>query len=154
MRVVLDTNILARATPGKAGPARELFDVVAVPPHVFILSPFLLSELSRVLRYERMRKVHGLSDEEIDAYVEQVQAAALMVNSTQAISASVVPHDPEDDPVIATAVAGQAEVLCTRDRHLHHPDVRAYCTAQAIQVLTDIELLSLLRTQGAPPSTP
>ena len=144
MRVVLYTNVLARATPGKTGPAREVLDLVAVPPHVFILSPFLLVELPRVLRYKRMRKVHGLNDQEIDTYVQNVQAAALVVNLLEA-TPPYVPHDPDDDPVVATAVAGQAEVICTRDHHLGHPDAKAHCLKLGIQVLTDIELLNLLR---------
>jgi predicted nucleic acid-binding protein len=58
MRVVLDTNVLARSVRGGSGPAAELLGMVMVPPHTFLLSPFILSELSRVLRYERMRKLH------------------------------------------------------------------------------------------------
>ena len=56
-------------------------------PHVLIGSPFLLSELARVLRYPRMRKLHGLDDAEIDAYVQAIQSAALMVNLPAGIPA-------------------------------------------------------------------
>jgi predicted nucleic acid-binding protein len=69
MRVVLDTNVLARAVRGGTGPAAEVLSIVMVPPHTFILSPFLLSELSRALRYERMRKLHKLDDTQLDVYV-------------------------------------------------------------------------------------
>jgi uncharacterized protein len=151
MRVVLDTNVLARAVRGGAGPAAELLAIVMVAPHTFLLSPFLLSELSRVLRYERMRKLHKLDDSQIDAYVQSLQSAALIVNPPGATAAQVVSADPDDDPIVATAVAGQAEVLCTRDRHLRSPVVRAYCSAQGIQILTDIELLALLRVAPGGP---
>ena len=80
MRIVLDTNVLARAVRGGTGPASELLGIVMVPPHTFILSPFLLSELSRALRYERMRKLHKLDDAQLDTYVQSLQAAALVVN--------------------------------------------------------------------------
>jgi predicted nucleic acid-binding protein len=70
MRIVLDTNVLARAVRGGTGPAAELLGLVMVPPHTFLLSPFLLLELSRVLRYERLRKLHQLDDAQIDAYVQ------------------------------------------------------------------------------------
>lgn len=154
MRVVLDTNILARAVRGGTSPAAEVLRLVMVAPHVFILSPFLLSELSRVLRYPRLRKLHNLDDTKIDAYVQSVQAAAALVNPPAATAVAKVSTDPDDDPVIATAVAGQAEVLCTRDRHLHHANARAYCASHGIQVLTDIELLRLLRAAAIPPGTP
>jgi putative PIN family toxin of toxin-antitoxin system len=149
MRVVLDTNVLARAVRGGTGPAAELLGIVLAAPHVFILSPFLLSELARVLRYERVRKLHKLDDSQLDTYVQSLQAAALVVNPPAAAAAAVVSADPDDDPVVATAVTGQAEVLCTRDRHLGSTAVRAYLSAQGVQVLTDIELLQLLRAAGS-----
>jgi putative PIN family toxin of toxin-antitoxin system len=152
MRVVRDTNVLARAVRGGTGPAAEVLRFVMVPPHTFILSPFLLSELSRALRYERMRKLHGLDDTQLDAYVQSLQAAALVVSPPTAAAAAVVSADPDDDPIIATAVAGQAEVLCTRDRHFRTPAVRAYCSGQGIQVLTDLELLPLLRAASPTPA--
>lgn len=71
-----------------------------------------------------------------------------------AAAAAVVSADPDDDPIVATAVAGQAEVLCTRDRHLRTPAVRAYCSGQGIQVFTDLELLPLLRAAGGSPAQP
>ena len=80
MRIVIDTNVLARASRGGTGLAAEVMRRVSVTPHVPIGSPFLLSELARVLRYPRMRKLHGLDDTAIDAYVQAVQSAALMVN--------------------------------------------------------------------------
>jgi putative PIN family toxin of toxin-antitoxin system len=152
MRVVLDTNVLARAARGGTGPAAEVLRLIMVPPHIFILSPFLLSEISRALRYPRLRKLHGLDDLKIDAYVQSLQAAALLVNPPAAGAAAVVSADPDDDPVIATAVFGQAEFLCTLDRHLRRPEVRTYCTSHGIQVVTDIELLQLLRAASLPPT--
>ncbi len=96
-----------------------------------------------------MRKLHKLDDSEVDSYVYSLQSAAVVVNPPA--SALVVSADPDDDPIIATAVAGQAEVLCTRDRHLRSHAVRAYRSAQGIEILTDIELLSRLRGPGVPP---
>ena len=68
-----------------------------------------------------------------------------MVNLPPGVPAAVVPKDPDDDPIIATAVAGQAEIICTRDRHFWHPDVQQYCAAHGIRIMTDIELLQLLQ---------
>jgi putative PIN family toxin of toxin-antitoxin system len=144
MRALLDTNILARSTPGKGGPARQLLDLVAVSPHVLVLSPFLLTELSRVLRYDRMRAAHGLDEAQMDAYVQQLQTVAMLVNPFPVASAGIVQHDPDDDPVIAAAIDGQVEVICTRDRHLRHPYVQAHCATHGIRVLNDTELLKEL----------
>ena len=47
MRVVVDTNVLARATPGRNSPARQVLDLLVTPPHVLVASEFLLEELGR-----------------------------------------------------------------------------------------------------------
>jgi uncharacterized protein len=149
MRVVLDTNILTRASYSVTGPAAELLDHLKQPEHVLVLSSFILDELDRVLRYPRVRKLHGFDDTEIDEFVRDVADAALVVQVASP-STGIVSHDPDDDPVVATAVDGNADVLCTRDRHLHHADVVDYCRQEGIEVLDDVELLNRLRTAGSP----
>jgi hypothetical protein len=52
MRIVLDTNILARANPHSKGVARVLLlTILESPGHVLVTSPFLLRETERVLNY-------------------------------------------------------------------------------------------------------
>jgi len=145
MRIVLDTNILARATPGKSGPAAALRAAIC-PPHLLIASPYLLTELAEALRYERLRRLHGLIDEEIDRFVAALQQDSVMVDVALDAGQSIVPGDPKDDPIVRTAVAGKAQYLCSLDKHLFHSDVQAYCYRQGIRVVTDIELLAVVRT--------
>lgn len=144
MRTLLDTNILARAAIGPPGLANEVLLAATRPQHFLILSPFLLSELSRVLRYDRLRKVHGLSETEIDEYIADLQLVAEIVVPGGPL-ATVVASDPDDDPVVATAIAGSVGILCTRDRHLHSPAVRTYCQSHGVAVLDDRETLRRLR---------
>lgn len=59
-----------------------------------------------------------------------------------------IPHDPKDDPILATAIVGQASVLCTLDRHFRQADVRAFCEAHSLRVLSDVELLAELRAEA------
>jgi predicted nucleic acid-binding protein len=97
MRVVLDTNILARAARGGTGPASEFLTRIADPAHVLVLSPFLIVELSRVLRYPRVKAMHGLDDAGIDTYVAGVQSMG-MVTVPAPTPTPVVTNDPKDDP--------------------------------------------------------
>lgn len=154
MRAVLDTNILARAARGGAGPAAEVVRNLLGAPNVLILSLPLVSELGRTLRYPRLRKMHGLDDAGIDVYEQQLQAGAHIVNPPAGLPAAIVTHDPGDDPVIAAAICGQAQVVCTRDHHFRHPDVQAYCSLHGIQILDDLELLRLLRAAGGQQAIP
>jgi putative PIN family toxin of toxin-antitoxin system len=145
MRIVLDSNVLARAARPVLGPAREVFLRSTEEPHVLVLSGFIISELRRVLRYDRVRKMHGLDDAGIERYILAVESVGSMVTIPVAWQGPIVVRDPNDDPIVHTAVAGAADVLCTRDRHLHHSDVTQYCRSRGIEVVADIELLARLR---------
>lgn len=147
MRVVLDTNILARAASPSHGPARDVLIRCTHDPHVILISAFIVSELSRVLRYDRVRTLHGLDEAAIDRYVEAIQKVSVTVMIPETEIPSVVPHDADDDPIIATAFAGHADVLCTLDRHLLHPTVRSHGEARGLRILTDTELLAILRIE-------
>jgi putative PIN family toxin of toxin-antitoxin system len=145
MRIVLDTNILARATPGPDSLSRELVRRLSAAPHVMILSPFILSELSRALGYPRLRRVHGLDDAGIRQHVDDLQTVALVVNPPAGVHVGIVAHDPEDNPIVVTAIEGQAEVICTLDHHVRHADVRTFCSKHGIRILSDVELIQELR---------
>ena len=58
----------------------------------------------------------------------------------------VVLNDPNDDPVIFTAVEGRADVLCAMDRDFYAPGVIDFCHQHGIQIMNDVDLLRLLRT--------
>jgi len=145
MRIVLDSNVLARAARPYLSPAREVLLRCMEEPHVLLLSAFIVSELRRVLRYERVRKMHGLDDAGIERYLADVESAALFVALPEGAQEAIVAHDPKDDPIVHTAVAGEAEFLCTRDRHLHHVEAMEYCRVRGIEVLDDVALLARFR---------
>lgn len=147
MRVVIDSNVLARATPGKTSAAREVLLLVTQAPHLLITAAQLLAELARILQYPRVRALHGLDDAGIQAFLQAVQTGSLVVSP--ASPPPIQTHDPDDDIVIATAVAGRADVICTWDQHLLDPAIQAACAALGIRVLKDIDLLRELRGQGA-----
>ena len=143
MRVLLDTNVLVRATGNSHGPARDVFLQVLTPPHVIVASNFLLDELRRVLAYPRVQRIHGLTAEERESFVRDVETVAELVDVPGSLFQ--VKHDPDDDPIVALAIYGRAEVLCTLDRHLRRPEVASFCAQFNVRVLTDVELLSALQ---------
>jgi putative PIN family toxin of toxin-antitoxin system len=144
MRVVLDTNILVRAAKASDNPARELLRILRANPHVLIVSPYLLDEVQRVLRYPRVQKQHGLSEEDMQAFHSALRGIAAVVE-LEGPPAEKPSPDPDDNPILQTAVYGQASHLCSRDRHFRAPEVQVYCRKHGIQVVTDLELLQLLR---------
>ena len=146
MRAVLDTNILARAAASPSGLAGELFERIATD-HALLVSSELLDELSEVLGRDWVRRVNQRSDMDIAEFVDSVEAGGTLVALPQPVS-RVVPGDPDDDLVVATAVAGRADVICTLDRHFYHDIVRDYCRQRMIEIMNDVQLLSLLRNQA------
>lgn len=86
--------------PAQTGPARQVLQTLAVPPHIFITAPPLLAELARVLDYPRLRAIHGLDAPAIARYVQNVQAAALIVPLSPSMLTAVVPADPDDNAVV------------------------------------------------------
>ncbi len=147
MRVVLDTNVLIRAANGIGSPAREIVDLCATSPNSLLVSDLLLSELVRVMRYPRVRNIHRLSDVEIEDYVEEIRGIGELVE-VPLMKVVTLSEDRDDDFVIHLACAGDADHLCTLDRHLRTKPVVDYCRASGIQVVTDIELLAALRKQS------
>jgi len=76
-----------------------------------------------------------------------INASAEVVALPDATLIPTVSVDRDDDFIVATAVLGRADVLCTLDKHLHSPEVVDYCRANRIWVRTDTALLMLLRKQ-------
>jgi putative PIN family toxin of toxin-antitoxin system len=148
MRIVLDTAVLVRATAKASGPARLLLEQIAAGGHQLILSPFLLEETERVLNYPRIQGLYRLSPVEVQEHIDCLQAAAEIV---EPVVARPIVKDPHDDPVLFTAVAGGADVLCTLDRDFHDTAVLDFCRALGIAVMNDAELLRLLRWPGSRP---
>jgi putative PIN family toxin of toxin-antitoxin system len=143
MRIVCDTNVTLRAfiTPG--GAAAELVRLIA-QHHLLITSKFLLTELITVLRRPKIQALHGCNDRQIRRLISQAYKLSIVV-PLPANLPTFVPGDAKDNPVVMTAIAGDADVLCTMDRHLLQPAVIAVCSHHGVRVLTDSQLLPMLR---------
>jgi putative PIN family toxin of toxin-antitoxin system len=152
MRLVLDTNILTRVVISPQGLAAELFDLVRADD-ILVSSSEMLAELVRVLAYDRVRRLHQRSDEEIGEFVQFIAAGSVLVQLPADIPA-VVKADADDDAVVATAVLGQADAICTRNRHFYLVDVVAYLRKWSIEVIDDVQLTALLRSQSGHADTP
>ena len=144
MRITPDTGILVRMNTKATGPARRLLHLILDGPHELVVSDFLLEETARVLRYPRMQALYHLSDMEIAEHVELIRQRADLVFPV--VHEPIVLTDPDDDPVIYTAVAGGADVLCTMDRDFYAPAVVEFCREMGIEIMDDVGLLQRLRS--------
>ena len=79
-----------------------------------------------MLEYPRVQRVHGLTPQEADEYVRDIDVIAEVIDVPSPLEFQVR-YDPDDDPIVAAAVYGRVDILCTLDRHLRRPEVISYC---------------------------
>ena len=145
MRITPDTGILVRMNAKATGPARRLLEVILAGPHELVLSEFLLDEIARALGYPRLQKLYNLSAEDIDEHIQWLRDRADLV--TPVVYKPVVLADPNDDPVVYTAVAGGSDVLCALDRDFYAAEVVAFCRDRGIEVMNDVDLVRKLSAE-------
>jgi putative PIN family toxin of toxin-antitoxin system len=109
VRIVLDTNVLLAAF-GARGLCEALL-AACLEGHVLVTSPHILGELRRHLA----KKFH-LPARRADEVVAFVRGQAEVVEPAP-VPADACP-DPDDLPVLGTAIAGRADLLVTGDGKL------------------------------------
>jgi putative PIN family toxin of toxin-antitoxin system len=96
-----------------------------------------------VLRYPRLRKLHGWTDIQIEEFVDGLRAAATVVAGD--VEVSVVADDPDDNVILACAVEGGADYIVSGDVHLLN--LKTY---RGIRLVTAREFMILLGLTTAP----
>ncbi|MFN0305012.1 MAG: putative toxin-antitoxin system toxin component, PIN family [Burkholderiales bacterium] len=139
MRVVLDTNVLVSAVLAPHGPPRRLLDDARVQVFELCSSPMLIAELLDVVSREKFAKrivQAGLTPLEI---VGEIRRLATMTAPTSV--PRIITNDADDDHVLACAVAGNADLIVSGDKHLHGLG-GAY---QGIRIVTPAEAVGIVR---------
>jgi putative PIN family toxin of toxin-antitoxin system len=116
---VIDSTVLVSAfltaTPG--GASHELLRFAAEGAFTLHLSPAVLRETEEVLLTRKhLRKHYRYSDGDVRTYMGNLQLLAELTPEITDIPRIV--RDPNDDVVIACAVAVDAACIVTRDRDL------------------------------------
>jgi uncharacterized protein len=136
-RITLDANVLAPGFTSQNSASARLIDLWRSGVFELILSDHVLQELARTLTdpYFATR----LPRDDAAAILMLLSSTAPVTELT--VDVSGVATHPEDDAVLATALSGQATILCTRDKQLLK--LRSY---QSVIVLSPGELLARFET--------
>jgi len=109
MRIVLDTNVLIAALITR-GVCRDLLEH-CVQRHQIIVSDFILNELRENLKNKFRFHTHEI-DEAIALFTAEMQTVSPVLME------KAVCRDPQDDMILATAIAANAECIITGDGDL------------------------------------
>jgi putative PIN family toxin of toxin-antitoxin system len=141
VRIVLDTNVALSALLW-GGPPRRVLEAARAQPGVQLYtSPALLEELADVLtRPSPTKRLALIGKTARDVLADY--AAAMEVVTPEAVPRVV--RDPDDDQVIAAAVAAQADVIVSGDADLL--DLREY---QGIAIVTAADAAQRLAAASA-----
>lgn len=115
VRLILDTNIVVSALLW-GGIPRRLLELGRDNTVTLFTSPDLLDELADVLNREKFSKLllqHQLTP---DYLMQRYGMLAQVVNSVPI--ERTVPDDPDDDAVLACALAAHAQMIVTGDSDL------------------------------------
>ena len=135
MRLVLDTNTIVSGLLWK-GPPYRLLSIAETRRDISLhTSPKLLAELADVLSRDKFAATVAATRRLPDALMRQYLNIAQVVTPTTV--APVIPADPDDDHVLACALAAKASLIVSGDRHLlqlrRHQDILIVNTAEALR---------------------
>lgn len=128
MRILLDTNILVSGLISKKGPPGMLLRAWLFEFRFeLVTSKEQIDELRRVLAYEHLQRF--ITPEQARDVLDNIDARAHMAVELPTITLS---PDPDDNVILATAVAGNADLLVTGDKR----DLLFLDTVEGMPIIT------------------
>lgn len=115
-RVVIDTNVLISGIIQKSGFPFKVVKLWEDEVIVLITSVATIEEAERVLNYPKIRKRYTLTSNDIQRTVANLLKYSVLVQDPPI--PNVIEQDPDDNKILATAIAGKADYIISGDMHL------------------------------------
>lgn len=136
MRLVADTNVIVSGLLWLGNPGRIL-EAAASGQVTLYTSPPLLAELAATLGSPKLAQRTQRSGLALDELLARYANVAVVVQPAEV--GQVIIADPDDDQVLACALAAQADFVVSGDSHLlalkAYASIPILAPADAIQVL-------------------
>ena len=136
MRAVLDTNVIVSGIIKGHSPPGRILAALFKGRFTAVTSAALLTEVSRVLAYPKIRDKYHIAPQASEAILTSL---ALLSDIVPVPHVSRVTRDPQDDLVLACAVHGEAGFVVTGDS-----DILVLKEFRGIRLVTPQDFLKLL----------
>ena len=143
LRAVLDANVYISAAIRPEGPPGEILEgFLRQSLFDLIVSPDIVDEVKRALRYPKVRK-YFRDDTDPEKWLTAIVLLADLVAGDYDVSGASA--DPDDDKYVAAAVEGRATYLVTGD-----PDLLDVGEHAGVCIVTPRSFLTILRGSRRP----
>lgn len=146
LRAVFDTNLFVSSVLVPEGVPAQAIDAWRDHQFLLVISPAIMREIASTLRYDRIRRKYGITEEDIAGLLALLETDAEVVSGEAEVAGSV-PEDPDDEAILACALNGQADVIVSGDNHL-----LLLGQFQTIPILTVRQFMDRLAQTGAEPA--
>lgn len=138
VRIVLDTNVIVSGFISPSGPPAKLLAAWLDGDFWLVTSDFQLDELGRVLMYDRLRE--RVSSGQAEDFLRNIPARSDVIGDK--LPDIDLSSDPDDNRILATAVAGNADLIVSGDKN----DMISLGRVGGIVIVTAGEALNRLST--------
>jgi len=136
VRIVLDTNVIVAGFISPNGPPAKLLAAWLDGDFWLVTSTFQLDELNRVRSYDRLRD--RFAPGHAEDFLRNIPARADVIGDE--LPGIDLSPDPDDNRILATAVAGKADLIVSGDKN----DVIELGTVEGIPIVTARQALHRL----------
>lgn len=137
MRVVVDTGVLIAALITTGTPPASLYAAWRKKRFELVTSEWQLAEFRRASRYERLQRY--LKPSQAGTLLKGLRREATVLTDLPVIDRS---PDPDDNPVLAMAIASKADFLVSGDKR----DLLALGSVSGTRILSARQFVDMLGT--------
>jgi len=135
VRVVLDTNVLVSGLLCSDGPPARVLRIVRERRYTIVSSDYQIAEFIKVVGRRHLRKRIALEDAKV--LIANIEGAGVVLRNLPEIDLS---PDPNGNPILATALAGEADPIVTGDKR----DLLFLKSVRGIPIMTARDALARL----------
>ncbi|HEX9868083.1 MAG TPA: putative toxin-antitoxin system toxin component, PIN family [Candidatus Tectomicrobia bacterium] len=140
---MLDANVFVGAVLSSGGCPADILRAWRDERFHLVMSPAILEEIDRVLRYPKVRRRHRWQAEGLRLFIEDLAHLAILTPGKLELHG--IAEDPSDNRYLECAIEGDADYLVSGDQHLLR--LGAY---RKIAILTPRAFLGILEQRANP----